>query len=337
MAREEALRAARVWRAPPVPIAQVSFAENPEEPGGFRSTEEVSCRLMLQKVGGTTPKFYCELPDGRVVKVKYGRSPELHAEVAATRLVAALGFGADRMYVVRAVRCAGCPRFPFQALRCAEAIGSPRLCFAGEIDHSRVRTFDTAAIERRIDGKEIEAVEDQGWAWYELDKIEARYGGSSPAEIDAFRLLAILLAHWDNKAANQRLICLPGGEQAGGRCGTPIAIMQDLGATFGPTKLDLHNWRAVPVWADRQTCTVSMAAMPFQGGTFPTRRISEEGRLMLARLLAQITEPQLVDLFTGSRIVTHDQITAEARDAGAWARAFRDKVRQIEEGPRCPQ
>ena len=40
------------------------------------------------------------------MKVKYGRdNAELYTEVAATRLMAALGFPVDRMFVVAAVRC----------------------------------------------------------------------------------------------------------------------------------------------------------------------------------------------------------------------------------------
>jgi len=47
------------------------------------------------------------------VKVKYGGTGEIPAEIAGTSLLRALGFGADRMYVVPRVRCYGCPRFPF--------------------------------------------------------------------------------------------------------------------------------------------------------------------------------------------------------------------------------
>ena len=46
-----------------------------------------------------------------------------------------------------------------------------------------------------------------GWAWYELESIDGSVGATH-AELDALRLAAIVLAHWDNKAANQRLVCL---------------------------------------------------------------------------------------------------------------------------------
>ncbi len=53
-----------------------------------------------------------------MLKVKYGASPEVHTEVAATRLMHALGAGADRMYLVDTLRCFGCPEDPYPMLRC---------------------------------------------------------------------------------------------------------------------------------------------------------------------------------------------------------------------------
>lgn len=334
--RDEALRAARVWHAPLVPVADVDFTANPPGAGGFLPSDEVSCRFVIRKPSGTTPKFHCELADGRTVKVKYGRNAELHAEVAATRLLYALGFTADRMYVVRSVRCTGCPRFPFHALKCAAVTGLERLCVGRPSDQEAVTTFDTAVVESPLVGEAIEDDENSGWSWLELDRIDPARGGSSRREVDALRLLALLVGHWDNKAANQRLICPSGREQPDGRCTEPLAMIQDLGATFGPLKLDLHNWQATPVWTDRRTCTVSMRSMPYRGATFPDRQISEGGRVLLASLLQQMTDSQLTDLFTASRVVMFDQISAEGRDATAWARTFRQKVKEISEGDACP-
>src|SRR5215210_3347248 len=82
--RAEALAAARVWNAPPVPVRQANLRDNPEGPGSVRADQDIDCRFTTHEVSGTTPKFYCELPGGEVVKVKYGTgNPELRAEVAA--------------------------------------------------------------------------------------------------------------------------------------------------------------------------------------------------------------------------------------------------------------
>jgi hypothetical protein len=285
-------------------------------------------------VSGATPKFRCQLADGEIVKVKYGRSnAEIRAEVAATRLMSALGFGADAMYVVRSVRCAGCPALPFYALQCLERTGSRAIC-VDLLDAPDVVEYADAVIERSLEGDEIEAFDQQGWAWFELDKIDPARGGASRAEVDAFRLLAVLLAHWDNKAANQRLVCASPGA-SGGACARPLAIMQDLGATFGPTKVDLHNWRRTPVWHDASACRVSMKQLPWQGATFPDTELSEEGRQFALGLLEQLSRDQLETLFTTSGITSFDSFNVDGRSARAWVRAFMDKVDQIRQAGPC--
>ena len=289
----------------------------------------------MQPLTGRTQKFHCKLPDSRIVKVKYGAgNGELQAEVAGTRLLHALGFAADDMFVVRSVRCAGCPSFPFEALLCHEKTGIEPICFYDAMDPRRVRAMQPVVIERRIAGTIVEAADDQGWNWYELDRIDPSRGATR-AEVDAFRLLAIVLAHWDNKGANQRLVCPDGKELPDGGCSEPIAMIQDLGATFGPNRVDLQNWRTFPVWRDSKTCTVSMKALPFGGATFEDRRISEAGRRMLAGLLDQLTDQQLTDLFTAARFAEYDLIGAEARDVRAWVRAFRAKITAVREGGPC--
>ena len=334
--REEALAAARVWNEPPVPVADVRFGVDDERPDWLGTSREISCRFAPEPVGGTTPKFYCTLEGGETVKVKYGAgNAELFAEVAATRLLAALGFAADRMYVVERVRCYGCPPMPFQALRCHARTGLARACFAG----ARPRTaavFEPAVVERRLDGRRIQATDNQGWAWYELARIDASRGGSTRREIDGLRLMAVLLAHWDNKAENQRLVCAPGSDTPDGGCARPLAIMQDLGATFGPTKLDLPNWERTPVWADRRACRVSMETLPFAGATFPEAQISEEGRQFLLGLLSQLNAQQLRELFASAAIAHFDGVSAESRDPRAWTRAFLFKVEQVRRAGPCP-
>jgi hypothetical protein len=333
--RDDAFVRAHVWSEPATPISQFDFSANPTD--GFAISEEVSCRFVVQKLSGRTQKFHCQLPDGRIVKVKYGAdNAELQAEVAGTRLLRALGFSADDMFVVRAVRCDGCPPFPFHSLQCNERLNLPGLCFGGPLAPDGDKTFAAAVIERRIQGTIVEGYEDQGWSWFELGRIDASKGGATRAELDAFRVMAMLLAHWDNKAPNQRLICPEGRERPDGRCAAPVAMIQDLGATFGPVRVDLPSWQATPIWRDRQSCTMSMRTLPYAGATFPDVQISEAGRLMLLQLLEQLSPSQLRALFVASRMTTFDQVAAESRNPDAWVHAFEDKVRQIRAGGPCP-
>src|SRR6185295_13501660 len=92
--RNDAVARAQVWRAPSVPIGRASLGP---DPNAHRSLE---CRFKLTDLGGTTPKFHCLLDRGTEIRAKYGRGEEIPAEAAATRLLNALGFGADRVALV---------------------------------------------------------------------------------------------------------------------------------------------------------------------------------------------------------------------------------------------
>jgi hypothetical protein len=333
--RDAALARAKVWRPPRVDPGAVDFSTNTPAADAFDASADVDCTFVVQPVGGTTPKFVCALPDGERIKVKYGApNGELPAEVAGTRLLDALGFFADRMNRVHSVRCRGCPLLPQQALQCL-AKGEPAaVCLQGATTAAIV-TFSPAVIERPIEGHKIEASEDQGWSWYELERIDPKAGGSSRAEVDALRLVAVLIAHWDNKGANQKLICPPGADRADGRCTSPVAAIGDLGATFGPTKVDLLHWKALPVWADARACRLSMKTLPYGGATFPDRSISEDGRRLALRLLGALTRDQLNTLFEASGVTAFPHVAAAARQPQAWTDAFLDKVEQIRAAGPC--
>jgi hypothetical protein len=320
--RDDALARARVWRPPEVPVEEADLLHNP--PDGFRETDELVCRFLPRSSEGLTPKFGCVLAGGQVIKVKYGEANhERLAEVAGSRLALALGFGADRMYVVRRVTCWGCPRYPYPRLPWLDAL----LARSG-----RARTFDHAVVEGLFPGLEIRTAERDGWDWSELDRVDEARGGATRAERDALRLFAVLLNHWDNKAPNQRLTCLPGGERPDGGCGEPFALIHDLGATFGPRRADLEGWRAHAVWHDAASCTVSMRGLPFDGGTFPDRRIGEGGRVLFASQVRRLRPEQLRGLFTGARFGA-----ATGGDVEAWVTAFTHRVRQIADREPCPE
>jgi hypothetical protein len=327
--RAEALRRARVWSDPAVPIPSADLGSSPPEPSSFRASDELSCRFRQMRSHGRSPKFQCVLADGEVIKVKYGRdNPEVFAEVAASRLLSALGFGADRMYVVARVRCSGCPLFPYPRYPWLDGLFANR---------SLVRTFDWVVIERPAPGVPIEGANREGWEWRELDATDAAAGGASPAQREALRLMAVFLSHWDGKAENHRLVCpeSEGGDPSA-PCAEPLALIHDLGKTFGPRGVDLENWVASPIWKHAPTCRVSMESLPYRGASFGEASISEDGRLFLARLLEQLGESQIRDLFTGARFQDH----AGSREAGHtvddWVFAFRRRSREIVGRPPCP-
>ena len=127
------------------------------------------------------------------MKVRYGdTNGEVYAQVAATRLLWALGFGANRMYPVT-VACRGCTSDPWKQ---------------EQADQTAVTAFDPATVDERMDGTTLEVKPDAGWSWKELDLVDEAAGGAPAAQRDALKLLAVLIQHGSNKRPNQRLLCL---------------------------------------------------------------------------------------------------------------------------------
>jgi hypothetical protein len=197
------------------------------------------------------------------------------------------------------------------------------------------REFTWVSVERKMPGRAIEADGFEGWDWSELDRVDASAGGATRAELDALRLVAIFLGHWDNKARNQRLLCEegPGDADPSAPCKRPLLMIHDVGATFGPGKVEETNWAATPIWADARSCTVKL---PHRDGTFDMIRISEAGRVLIAGRLRQLSEAQIATIFETAGFP--DPVTGETNgDVTLWVKAFRDKVRQIDDRPACQE
>ena len=327
--RAEALRRARVWT--PVPVERMDVRAGPRDPGGFPFLATVACQYEDKALRGHSLKFACALAGGDSVKVKVGDSNgEVFAEVAATRLLWALGFGADRMYPVRVV-CGGCPTR-----------------FGGRRTPSREAVFEAAVIERVLDGAVFPG--DDGWAWWELDRVDPRHGGASLAERDALKLVAAFLQHTDSKAEQQRLLCL--GESPARRplpCAHPLLMLNDVGLTFGAANFlndngmgsaNFRAWSAEPIWKDPESCTANLR--PSFSGTLGNPRISDAGRQFLATLLLRLSDRQIADLFEISRIaerhrevavLSKSEAPATALVGGTptaeWVRVFKQKRDEI--------
>jgi hypothetical protein len=333
--RAAAMRAADVRIAGPGTNASPDFSANPPDPTGLLSRDPVTCRFVPRNLAGTTPKFDCVLEGGEVVRVKYGRSPERHAEIAATRLLAVAGFGADRVYQIPRLRCYGCPRQPFSTMKALTMMGLRQL-FLRAIGDDAYTDFEWVTVERRFEGKSIEEGDLEGWAWFELKDIDPSVGASR-ADVDALRLMALFLTHWDNKADNQRLVCLPGAEpRPDGSCPQPFALIDDVGGTFGPRKVDFNGWKAVPIWADARTCIGTMRDLPHRGGTFVDVQITEGGRRRFLETVGRLTVADVTALFEAARFPAYRPVGEDARTAAEWTAVFRERVRRIAEAGPCP-
>jgi hypothetical protein len=306
----------------------------PPDPSGALTRDFIECQFVPRATGGTSFKFDCALPDGVVVRVKYGHEPEIHAEVAATRLLTALGYATDHVYLVPRLRCHGCPANPFVTTQVLDRIGATIWSSSGDTD------FEWVAVERKFEAAPIEDDSHEGWAWWEL-----KYSDAPREELDALRLLAVFLAHWDNKPGNQRLVCVDDdvapatvpqtaapatvGSGFSRTCREPLLMIQDLGSTFGPMKVNLSQWRETPIWIDRRACVVSMKALPYQGGTFVDAPISDAARRRVGEELSSFSDEELRTWFAAARFPQYYASTDDQKDLDAWLQAYRRRVSQI--------
>jgi hypothetical protein len=321
------LRRAQVWRG--VEVESRDLLAGPSGEGAFPFDAEVACDYSNSPLSGGTPKFDCDLGAGDVVKVKYGRgNGEVYAEVAASRLLWALGFGADRMYPVR-VTCRRCPIEPWWWRTEAR------------VD---VKRYPFAAVERRLPGKTIETGDDEGWAWPELDHVAEDEGGAPRAHRDALKLLMAFLQNGDTKRDNQKFVCLPEGvgEDAAGNetCASPFLYVADLGVGFGKVtvlntnKNDLAAWEGEPVWRDAARCVGNLRKS--LTGTLSHPEIGEAGRAFLAGLLGRLSGGQIRDLFAAARVDRRHEEPSRNRPLADWVRVFEDKRDQVARA-RCPR
>jgi hypothetical protein len=317
-ARLAAIRKAQVWA--PTRVASMNLKIGPPGRDAFAPDELVTCHFRHKVMTGATPKFNCVVGQDDEVKIKYGaENGEVYGEVAATRLLWALGFQADRMYPVR-VACQGCSSDPHTNKR----------------ETAAQVLFDPAAIERKMKGRAIEASPDSGWAWPELDEVQEAAGGAPRAHRDALKLLAVFLQHTDNKPAQQRLVCVDDDEGEGDTCEEPWMMVQDLGLTFGRANLfnrdtvgsvNFEQWSHVSIWSNSPGCIGDLA--PSQSGSLENPRISEAGRKFLADLLVQLSDEQLRDLFETARFPRRRTSSVRAATTDEWVDAFRKKRDQI--------
>jgi hypothetical protein len=325
-ARLVAIRRAQVWA--PTRVASMNITAGPQGRDGFAPGQTVTCDFRDRTMNGRSPKFTCVLSGGDEVKVKYGKeNGEVYGEVAASRLLWALGFGADRMYPVKVI-CRGCPSDPAK----------------GTSDPKPTVVFDPAVIERDMAGLVLESGSERGWAWPDLDMVEETAGGAPPAQRDALKLLAALIQHTDNKAEQQRLLCAPGErvDDQGEPCLHTFMMISDLGLTFGHANVfnrnqvgsvNFEQWSRARVWSNPKECVASLSQS--QTGTLVNPRISEAGRKFLADLLVQLTDAQIRELFTVSRVVDRAGSSIPRTSVDDWVGAFKAK-REAVVSHTCP-
>jgi hypothetical protein len=309
----------RVWI--PTDVSSMDLKRGPLGPGAFPFRATVTCEYSDKKLDGLSPKFACIIGGTDEVKVKFGgNNGEVYGEVLATRLLWALGFGADRMYPVNVI-CRNCP---------AEFNGIER--------PNRESRFDPAVIERKISGTEWG---DTGWSWEELDHVDDERRGAPRAHRDALKLLAVFLQHSDTKPQQQRIVCRSNAKWPRPEtCANPLLMISDVGLTFGRATMantngtsgvNLDAWKQTPVWNGDTGCIGNLPES--FTGTLDDPVISEGGRRFLGNLLLQLSDRQLTDLFEVARVRVRlrspGKVDSGFATEAEWVSAFKAKREQI--------
>lgn len=332
--RQQVMERANVWQA--INTSSLDLIRGPILPASQRIPSRVACTFAFpdKPLTGMTPKFECDLGKNDVVKVKYGeKNGEVYAEVAASRLLWALGFKADVMYPTR-VTCRNCPDDPFAASSANWQRGKP--------SDVSTKIYEPAVIERE-GGSKIEVPGYEGWAWPELDKISEKDGGATRAQLDGFKLLAVFIQHSDSKPDQQELVCDEGrklkDEKGNETCAAAWLVIKDVGGSFGKatqfntSKMKLADWDSMVVWKDARQCIGNMPRS--FTGSLEDPVISEAGRRFLAQRLMMLSDRQLRDLFTVSGVVKRGE-TIDGADGRKrpvtiddWVRVFKRKRSEI--------
>ena len=299
------------------------------QPTSLQPDQEVSCTYLYKTregLGGTSPKFECQGQNGEIYRIKYG--VKAHTTVAASRFVWALGFGAAISTPVKAI-CESCPRDPWN---------KPQPIHG-------VTTFNESVVQKLKEGKEItiQGKAEVGWSWRnDLPLVSDAAGGATRAQVDALKLIAVLIQHGDSKAVQQKLICRPEDYDATKDvCRKPYMYLYDLEGTFGSAGMKVHplnfeKWKNESVFTDQAHCIGNLRQNIGNGRdglTFP--KISEEGRLFFADLLSQLISDRsrVVAMFE----VAHMEMADHRNSADDWADVFTSKAREIINHSPCPK
>ena len=328
---------AKVFIHPERAISSLDLSRPPNDQHPLDPGRVVDCRYVPKAIKATTPKFDCELPNGDVIKVKYGRTPERPGEAAATRLLAALGFGADHVTILPKIRCHGCPPFPFQMRRFAELFYAESL-LERVTNPKAEREFTWVAAERKMDGRAIEVGLHEGWDWRELPLVDPAKGGATRAELDALRLTAIHAgplgqqgqqpaAALRGRAGRRRSVrAVPHARADSSGRGRDVRADEGRARTSGPPCRSGPTKGAA--WSACSRCrTTAAISRRFRSPRAAGRCLPDSSRSCRNRSFARCSSRR--DFRIRPPAVAPGDVTA-------WVRTFQEKVRQIAQRPPCP-
>ena len=329
--RDEALARAQVWRRPQVPVSKAYLGQDRSAP------RELDCTFKLNPPSGTTPKFDCVTGNGEEIRIKYGVGGELPGEAATTRLLTALGFGADSITLIERLRCFGCPKEPFTVMKLVATTGTDSL-YEHVINEESYEVFRWVALERRFPALAIDVTDGtEGWAFFELDKVDSAKGCRATRACRCTPFACGL-----SRALGQQVGESAPGLSVGGLAGrhrlpdSPFCCFRMLVPPLDPGRWISRTGNARPSGKIARRARSPCVTCPTTVPPSATARVSEEGRRFLSGLLEQLTDVQITDLFSGARFDKGAGHLPPVRAVDEWVRVFKARRAAIAEGPACP-
>jgi hypothetical protein len=267
------------------------------------------------------------------------RDNEVFTEVAATRILWALGFPADHMYSARAVYCIGCGPDPFKG----------NLKENKASIHDKPVAFNIVAIERLLPMDAIEANDDETWSW--TDAVALYSNGWSREQkvgFDAYRLALGLLTYHNGLDSQNRLACAEwkAGSDRPRVCAHPVILVQDVGSTFGKpgsfggnSRGVISDWQGQRVFANADQCELKY---PLKGD----RAVLKDAQDLLVQRLAKLDRERVKAIFSAARFQAMDKKQLDRlRHSGAtdvedaalneWTDVFMSRAAEIRAARNC--
>jgi hypothetical protein len=279
------------------------------------------------------------------IKVKYLMPPglnhdtrynEVFTEIAATRILWALGFPADHVYPVASSTCIGCTSDPFK----------DNLKDNKASVHDAGVVFKVAAVGRDMPWDSIDPEDDETWSWREVAGFysSGQFSRRQKVEYDAYRMALGLFTYHNAIDIQNRVTCAAWKPDASNPkiCAQPMIFVQDVGSTFGkPGSFLSANprgkfsaWKSQTVFKNLDACELRY---PLDGDSRPLK----EAQDLLVKRLASLDRERVLAIFRVARfdLMDKEQLDRLHGDGAAalneWTDTFMSRIAEIGKARNC--
>ena len=254
-------------------------------------------KFVEEEAKGTQPKIEVTDANGEKWKVKFGK--EVHSEVAATRLLWALGYYVEETYFVDAGKIEGITQ-----LRRAKEFIAPDGSFAGARFEKRPKNIERTKI---------------AWAWGDNPFLGTK-------ELSGLRILMTMINNWDTRRVSKNNIVLritaPGGVVE------DWYVVEDLGSSFGKmgrymfvtrNRWDLDDFRTQKFI---DGVSGNMLDLHYQGGARSINKVPLDHARWFSGLLSQLTDNQVRRAFEAAE--------ANKSEIDGFSTRIMEKIRELQ-------